>query len=181
MFFCLNICLNMSGGDIFMNIYTIWPEVCWHPKKEGKKTAGIFNSKTMGTRCYQIRVVTESRERKEGWSKKKRKVNDLWKIARALWKQRKDQGDRDRDMPLKKMTMWAQKETDGCEETRHKSRAREEDRNPYRSRKTSREMSVSLTSATVIFTLYQCCSDLCCRQTAAIRHGSHPRDIKDGL
>lgn len=45
-----------------------------------------------------------------------------------------------------------------------------------------REMSVSLTSATVIFTLYQRCADLCCReqtdrQTAAIRHGSHPRDI----
>lgn len=27
-----------------------------------------------------------------------------------------------------------------------------------------REMSVSLTSATVIFTLYQCCADLCCRE-----------------
>lgn len=44
------------------------------------------------------------------------------------------------------------------------------------------EMSVSLTRGAVIFTLYQRCADLCGgeqtdRHTAAIRHGSHPRDI----
>lgn len=38
----------------------------------------------------------------------------------------------------------------------------ENDRNPYGWRKTEGEMSVSLTSVTVIFTLYQRCADVCC-------------------
>lgn len=34
----------------------------------------------------------------------------------------------------------------------------------YGRRKIQRKMSVSLTNATVIFMLYQCCADLCCRE-----------------
>lgn len=47
-------------------------------------------------------------------------------------------------------------------------------RNPYKRKemreKTRREMSVSLTGATVIFTLYQCCADLCCREQSDSGH-----------
>lgn len=57
---------------------------------------------------------------------------------------------------------------------RDEARARAEDRNLYKRRKmrekTQREMSVSLTSATVIFTLYQCCADLCCREQSDSGH-----------
>ncbi len=64
---------------------------------------------------------------------------------------------------------------------RNEAKAREEDREIYTAGGRQREMSVSLTGAAVIFTLYQCCADpigavLICaaesrqtdRQTAAI-------------
>lgn len=69
--------------------------------------------------------------------------------------------------------------TDGCIYNRDEAHNRGEE---FIQQEEGGEMSVSLTRGAVIFTLYQCCADLCGgeqtdRHTAAIRHGSHPRDI----
>lgn len=73
--------------------------------------------------------------------------------------------------------------TDGCIYNRDEAHNRRERvGEEFIQQEEGGEMSVSLTRGAVIFTLYQCCADLCGgeqtdRDTAAARHGSHPGDI----
>lgn len=83
------------------------------------------------------------------------------------------EGSKDDNVSIKH-DRWVWRET----RMKDKVKVRQEDReNLYRKRKTERKYErerrgggVSLTSATVIFTLYQCCADLCCREQTDSGH-----------